>query len=70
MSKKIAKAIISNLLEQYNGSLHCIRLENNKLQEDNRQDYRLRINYNVGRIDQQSIMISDLLLIEKELNCK
>ena len=70
MSKEIAKEIISNILDQYNKSLHCIRLENNKLQEENRQYHRLRINYNTGRIDQQSIMISDLLLIEKELNCK
>ena len=68
MSKKIAKAIVENLLEQYNVSLNCIRLENNKFSNEKTIDYRMRINYNTGRIDQQLIMISDLKLVLKELN--
>lgn len=68
MSKKIAKAIVENLLEQYNESLKCIRLENNLLSQNKPLDWRLRINYNSGRIDQQLIMTSDLKLVLKELN--
>ena len=68
MSKKIARGITENLLEQYNRALNYIRLENNKFLNEKTIDYRMRIDYNAGRIDQQLIMISDLKLILKELN--
>lgn len=68
MSQKIAKTIVENLLVQHNKSLEYIRAENNELTNDKPLDYKIRIYFNIGKIEQYLIMINDLKLILKELN--
>lgn len=68
MSQKIAKIIIENLLIKHNKSLEYIREENDKLTNDKPLDYKIRIYFNVGKIEQYLIMINDLKSILKELN--
>lgn len=68
MSQKKAKIIVENLLEKYNKSLAYTREENNKLTSNQPLDYRIRIYFNIGKIEQYSTMINDLKLILRELS--